>query len=134
LKKLLARTAAWAVLSGISIAAVAAVNLDAFDGDVMRAMDDAFKDFEPVLGASNAAAAKENLATLKDGYQWALEFFTEQENEGKDGIEILKAGGKLLGEIEAALNKRDFTAAIAKARELQANCKSCHDKYKPKRQ
>ena len=133
MKRALVRTAIAAVLSGISLVA-AAVNLDAFDGDAMRAMDDAFQDLEPVLGASNTAAAKENLATLNDGYQWTLAFFIEQEKEGREGIEILKAGGKLLGEIETALNKRDFTAATAKARELQGNCKSCHEKYKPKRQ
>lgn len=129
-----ARIAVWALLSGVSIAAVAAVNLEEFDSDAMRAMDDAFKDLEPVLGASNTAAAKENLATLQEVYKWTLEYFTAQEKEGKEGIVILKAGSKLLGEIEVAVNKRDFTGAIAKARELQANCKSCHDKYKPKKQ
>jgi cytochrome c556 len=133
-KMSLLRTTVCAVLSGISMVAAPAVNLDEFDSNAMRAMDDAFKDLEPVLGASNTAAAKENLATLQEVYKWTLEYFTAQEKEGREGIVILKAGSKLLGEIDAALNKRDFNGAIAKARELQANCKSCHDKFKPKKQ
>ncbi len=129
-----ARIAVGSLLLGISMATVAAVNLDYFDSDSMRAMDDAFKDLEPVLGASNTTAAKEDLAALQEGYRWTLEYFTEQEKEGKDGIELLKSGSKLLDEIEALLNKRDFTGAVAKSRDLRANCKSCHDKYKPKKQ
>ena len=129
-----ARTVLWAMLSAASMAAVAALNLEDFDSDAMRAMDDAYKDLEPVLGASNAAAAKENLATLQEVYGWTLEYFTAQEKEGKDGIAILNAGRKLLGEIEGAVNKRDFNAATLKARELQANCKACHDRFKPKKQ
>ncbi len=134
MKMPLVGTAVCAVLSGVSMVAASAVNLDEFDSDAMRAMDDAFKDLEPVLGASNTTAAKEDLAALQEGYRWTLEYFTEQEKEGKDGIEILKAGSKLLDEIDARLNNRDFTGAVAKSRDLRANCKSCHDKYKPKKQ
>lgn len=128
------RSFAFTVLLIAPAAAWPALDLIAFDDDVMRSMDDAYKDLEPVLGASNAVIAKENLAILRDGYQWTREYFSEQEKEGKDGLEVLKAGGKLLDEIEGALNKRDFTGAAAKARDLNANCKSCHEKYKPKKQ
>jgi cytochrome c556 len=127
------RMAAWAVLLGSSMVMAAEVNLDGFDGEVMRAMDDAFKDLEPVLGASNVEAAKVDVATLKDGYQWTLEFF-EVDRGAPEAAGINKAGQALLAEIDSAIDKGDFPAAVGKARDLQANCKSCHQKYRPKKQ
>lgn len=127
------RMAAWAVLLGSSMVMAAEVNLDGFDGEVMRAMDDAFKDLEPVLGASNVEAARADVSTLKDGYQWTLEFF-EVDRGAPEAAAINKAGQALLAEIESAIDKGDFTAAVGKARDLQANCKSCHQKYRPKKQ
>jgi cytochrome c556 len=44
------------------------------------------------------------------------------------------AGQKLLGDVESATTAGDFAAAVTSARELQKNCKSCHDKYKSKKQ
>ena len=127
------RRIACAVLIAIPMAVAAAINLDEFDTNVMRDMDDAHKDLEPVLGASNVAAAAEDLTVLKDGYSWTLEFFTAQRTEAPDAVEIATAGARLLAEIESATAARNFDGAVAKARELNANCKSCHEKYKPKK-
>lgn len=127
------KVAACAVLLGSSVAVLAEVNLDGFDGEVMRAMDDAFKDLEPVLGASNVEAAKADVATLKDGYQWTLEFFAVDRG-APEAAAINQAGQALLAEIDSAIDKGDFGAAVGKARDLQANCKSCHQKYRPKKQ
>jgi cytochrome c556 len=138
MRKMNRRGAGWqgaicAALLLSPLVAFPALDLADFDDELMRSMDDAYKDLEPVLGASNATAARADLATLKEGYQWTLEYFTTQEKDGKEGIEILKAGSKLLDEIEAGIGKKDFTGAAAKARDLHANCKSCHDKYKPEK-
>ncbi len=127
------RVAACSVLLGSSVAVLAEVDLAGFDGEVMRAMDDAFKDLEPVLGASNVEAAKLDVATLKDGYQWTLEYF-EVDRGAPEAAGINKAGQALLGEINSAIDKGDFAAAVGKTRDLQANCKSCHQKYRPKKQ
>ncbi len=123
-----------ALLLVVPVAAIPAIDLSDFDDDVMRAMDDAYKDLEPVLGASNADAARVDLAVLKEGYQWTHEYFTGKKAEAPDALEIVIAGRKLLGEIQSALDARDFTLGVTKARELHANCKSCHDTYKPKKQ
>jgi cytochrome c556 len=112
---------------------VVALDLADFDQDVMRAMDDAFKDLEPVLGASNADIAKDDIAVLKDGYQFTHEYFTGKKAEAPDAVEINLAGQKLLGEIESAVAAKDFPKAVTKSRELQGNCRSCHDKYKPRK-
>lgn len=128
------RRIACALLLMVPLTVVSALDLDDFDQDLMRAVEDAFKDLEPVLGASNIDAAKDDIAVLKEGYQWTLEYFTAKKAEALDAVEIVVAGQKLLGEVEGAMAAKDFGKAMAKARELSANCKSCHDKYKPKRQ
>ncbi|MET0279717.1 MAG: hypothetical protein ABW278_01150 [Steroidobacteraceae bacterium] len=127
------RAMACAVLLGSAVTVLAAVDLEEFDGDVMRAMDDAFKDLEPVLGASNVEGAKADLFVLKEGYQWTLEYF-QVERGAPEAASINQAGQLLLADIERAIEQRDFAAAVGKARDLQANCKSCHQKYRPKKQ
>lgn len=109
---------------------VAAIELPGFDGEVMQAMDEAYKDLEPVLGASNAQQARENLAVLEEAYQWTLDYFTPLKSEAPDAIDFAVAGQKKLQEIDAAIGAGNFGQAAEKARELNANCKSCHDKYK----
>lgn len=109
---------------------VAAIELPGFDGEVMQAMDEAYKDLEPVLGASNAQQARENLAVLQEAYQWTLDYFTPLKSEAPDAIDFAVAGQKKLQEIDAAIGAGNFDQAAEKARELNANCKSCHDKYK----
>lgn len=123
--------AALALLVGVPVA-LAEVDLAGFDGEVMRAMDDAFKDLEPVLGASNAEASREDVAILSDGYQFTLEFFRQDRGAPK-AVEFTQAGLALLAGIDKAVATGDFTSAVAKARDLQANCKACHDLYRPKK-
>ena len=124
---------ACALLLGSSMVVLADVDLAGFDSEVMRAMDDAFKDLEPVLGASNVEAARADVGTLKEGYQWTLEYF-QVDRGAPEAAGLNKAGQLLLDEISSAIDRGDFTAAVGKTRDLQANCKSCHQKYRPKKQ
>lgn len=123
-----------ALLLLASAAAVPGVDLSDFDDDVMRAMDDAYTDLEPVLAASNVPEARTNVAILKEGYDWTREYFSAKKADAPDAPAIVTAGQKLVLEVEAALAAKNFSGAVAKARELHDNCKSCHDKYKPKKQ
>lgn len=127
------RSLAWMLLLAVPVVVVSAVDLAEFDPDVMRAMDYAFTDLEPVLGASNADAATENVDILKEGYLWTLEYFTEV-RPATDPAKITKEGLAIVESIERLVSDGDFGAAVVSSRKLQANCKSCHDKYKPKKQ
>jgi cytochrome c556 len=127
-----ARAASLSLLLSIPVA-FAAINLDDFDTNLMRDMDDAHEDLEPALGAANAAAAREDLAVLKENYDLTLEYFTARKDEAPDAVEFAAAGLKLLGEIGKATSDRNFERAVLKARELNANCKGCHEKYRPKK-
>ena len=124
----------YALLAMVPAAAIAAIDLSDFDDDVMRAMDDAYKDLEPVLSASNVDASRMNIAVLDEGFQWTFEYFTAKQEEGRDALALLAPGRKILAEVQTALDARDFTTAVTKARALHDNCKACHDKYKPKKQ
>jgi cytochrome c556 len=114
----------------ISDLAAAAIDLTDFDDDVMRAMDDSFKELEPVIGAGNAQVAKNDTEVLLEGYQWAEDYFT---NKGgtEDAVKFARDGKALIAKAADALVRKDFETAAAVARETAKNCKSCHDLYKP---
>jgi cytochrome c556 len=118
----------------VPAAAIAAIDLSDFDDDVMRAMDDAYEDLEPFLSASNVDASKTSVAVLNEGFQWTFDYFTAKQEEGREALELLAPGMKLLAEVQAALDARDFTTAVTRARAIHDNCKACHDKYKPRKQ
>jgi hypothetical protein len=110
--------------------AFAAIDLSDFNDDVMRAMDDAFKDLEPVLGANNATAAKNDIDVLLEGYQWTDDYFVAK-GGADDAVKLAKEGRVLIQRADEAIAKKDLIGAAALARETAKNCKSCHDLYKP---
>jgi len=123
-----------ALISAIAIfssgLAFAAIDLSDFDDDVMRAMDDSFKDLEPVLGAGDATAAKNDIDVLLEGYQWTDDYFVKKTG-ADDAVKIARDGRALIQRAQAAINNNDLTGASALARDTAKNCKSCHDLYKP---
>ena len=124
----IALTGAIAILSdGI---ALAAIDLSDFNDDVMRAMDDSFKNLEPVLGAGDAVAAKNDIEVLLEGYQWTDDYFSAKGGVD-DAVKIAKEGHALIQRADAAIAKNDLVEAASLARETAKNCKSCHDLYKP---
>lgn len=128
IRKWIALTGAIAMVSGGL--ALAAIDLSDFNDDVMRAMDDAFKDLEPVLGAGNADAAKNDIEVLLEGYQWTDDYFATK-GGADDAVKLSKEGHVLIQRAEAAIEKNDLVEAARLARETAKNCKSCHDLYKP---
>ena len=67
LKRLRCLCGLFAVLSGGLV--FAEIDLKDFDDDLMRDMDTAIKDLEPVLGAKNAMAASGDAELLRDGFK-----------------------------------------------------------------
>ncbi len=128
IRKWVAVVGAMTALSGGAV--FAAIDLSDFNDDVMRAMDDAFKNLEPVLGAGDATAAKNDIDVLLEGYQWTDDYFTAKGGVD-DAVKIAKDGHALIERAQAALAKNDLGGAAALARETAKNCKSCHDLYKP---
>lgn len=126
-RKWAALLGALAIVSGGAVCA--AIDLSDFNDDVMRAMDDAFKDLEPVLGAGDTAAAKNDIEVLLEGYQWTNDYFSAKGTE--DAVKIARDGHALVERAQTAIANKDLAAAAAVARETAKNCKSCHDLYKP---
>lgn len=120
---------AWLLLATLSATPALAVELEGFDKDVMQAMDDAFKDLEPVIGARNTEAAISDVQVLLEGYQWTGDFFKAR-TDTPDAVQWNAEGHALLQSVLDSLNKQDFEKAAESARATAKNCKSCHEVYK----
>jgi hypothetical protein len=116
--------------AGIASAAFIRLDLHDFDDDLMRDMDTATKDLEPVLGAGNADAAKEDIDVLQHGFQWTEGYFQKKQTT-PDAVKVAQEGERLIGELLPLLQRKDFPTAAATARELAKTCRACHDTYKP---
>lgn len=101
-----------------------------YDDDLMRDLERTVKYFEPDITAKNADAAKEDAGVLSDGFRYTEDYFAKK---GKtDAVEISRKGARLIAEAQDHVEKADFEAAAASAREAVTVCKSCHDIYKPR--
>jgi cytochrome c556 len=107
-----------------------AIDLKDFDDDAMRDMDDANKDLQPVIGAKNAQQALTDTQTMQSVLKEAEDYFAKKGGT-QDAVKFAQAGESAVSAVVAALNKGDFDAAGAAARDVTRNCKSCHDVYKP---
>jgi cytochrome c556 len=126
----LAALAALSAALSMTVAAVAAtIDLQDFDTDVMQAMDDAFKDLEPSLGASNAEAATADVQVLIEGYRFTEDYFAAK-GGASDAVQWSQEGRAQIDVIAAALSKQEFDSAAEAARALSKNCKACHQAYK----
>ena len=106
------------------------INLDDFDDDMMRTMDDAIKDLEPVIAARNGKAAGEDAQALLDGFTQTAEYFSRK-GGADDAVKIAHQEQDQVALVQKALAAGDFTAAAAAARDVAHTCKTCHDTYKP---
>lgn len=100
------------------------------DSDLMRGMDDAIKDLEPVLGAGNIASAQADAEVLRDGLKWVEDYFVAKGGVD-DGVAIAREGRAVVAELLGHLDAKNVPAAIEAARNTAKNCRSCHDIYKP---
>jgi hypothetical protein len=110
---------------------VAAFDFKDYDTDLMRDLDKTIKYFEPDITGKNADAAKEDAETLLGGFRYTEDYFTKK-GGADDAVEISRKGVKLIADVEQLLEKSDFDAAAAAARDAPNLCKSCHDVYKPR--
>lgn len=128
LRKLVLLWGVIAMLSGKWV--FAEIDLSDFDDDLMRDMDDAVKDLEPVLGAKNAAAATADAEVLRNGFKWTEDYFARK-GSATDAVEFARTSQQLTAAVLQHVAARDFDAAAAAARELSKSCRKCHDVYKP---
>ena len=110
---------------------VAALDFKDYDDDLMRDLERTVKYFEPDITAKNAEAATEDAGVLADGFRYTEDYFAKKDN-ASDAVEISRKGAKLIAEARDYVEKADFEAAAARAREAVTVCKSCHDIYKPR--
>ncbi len=109
----------------------AALDFHDYDNDLMRDLEKTIKYFEPDITAKNADAAKEDANLLADGFRYTEDYFAKK-GGADDAVEISRKGAKLIADVRNYVEKSDFDAAAAAAREAPDVCKSCHDIYKPR--
>jgi hypothetical protein len=117
-----------ALAAGVCLAAE--FDYSDFDDDLMRSMDDAIKDLEPVISAGNAQVAAEDANLLLDGLRWTESYFAAKGGAG-DAVKFAQEGQGLTSEVLRLLSVKDLSGAAAQARVLSKSCRSCHDVYKP---
>jgi len=125
----------WLLLAGVLAALSgglvhADLDLNDFDDDSMRDMDDANKDLGPVLGARNAEAALVDTQVIQNVLKETEAYFAKKGGTD-DAVKIAQQGEASLAAVVAALGKNDFDTAAAAARDTAKNCRTCHDLYKP---
>jgi cytochrome c556 len=106
------------------------IDLKDFDDDLMRDMDYAIKDLEPVVGARNAAAAKGDAEFLLEGFKQTEGYFAKK-GTADDAVRFARKSEELAVTVLQNIQANDFDAAANSARELSKSCRNCHDVYKP---
>jgi hypothetical protein len=117
-------------LALLSTAASATPDFGDIDSDLMRGMEDAIKDLEPVLGAGNLDSALADAEVLRDGLQWVEQYFVTKGGV-EDGVTIAQEGRAVVARLLDQLAAKNIPGAIEAARSTAKNCRSCHDIYKP---
>src|SRR5689334_11774168 len=117
-------------LAMLSASATANPDFGDIDSDLMRGMEDAIKDLEPVLGAGNLDSAQADAEVLRDGLQWVEQYFVAKGGV-EDGVTIAREGRTVVVTLLDQLAAKNIPGAIEAARSTAKNCRSCHNIYKP---
>lgn len=120
----------WLAWLGVASAAFVRLDLEDFDDDLMRDMDNAAKDLEPVITAQNVEAAQEDAEVLAHGFKWTEGYFIRKQTT-PDAVKFAQDGARALDQVKSLLEKKEFPAAAAAARAMTKTCRACHDVYKP---
>jgi hypothetical protein len=125
--------AAFALLAGFStaLAETSKSEYADYDDDLMKDLDRTIKFFEPDINGENEAGVTDDLAVLRQGFQYTEKYFTKRGN-CPDAVKISQDGLKALDAVQQALAAKAVDDAAAKAREAADACRACHDVYKPK--
>lgn len=118
-----------ALCSGL---ALADIDLSDFDDDLMRSMDTAIKDLEPVIGARNTDAAAADAAVLSDGFKETEDYFAKKGN-AENAVKYAKESQDIVTALTKALAANDFDGAASAARDMARACRTCHDEYKQRK-
>jgi len=110
--------------------ALAALDLRDYDDDLMRDLEKTIKYFEPDITAQNSQAAKEDAEILLDGFRYTEDYFAKRGKD--DAVAISRDGSRLITDVVQKVEKGEFDAAAASAREATQVCKTCHEIYKPR--
>ena len=124
--------AAFALLAGFgaALAEPAKSEYPDYDDDLMKDLDRTIKYFEPDISGGNDAGVADDLAVLRQGFNYTEKYFAKR---GKpDAVKISQDGLKALDAVSQALAAKAVEDAAAKAREATDACRACHDVYKPK--
>jgi hypothetical protein len=101
-----------------------------YDDELMKDLDRTIKYFEPDVTAGNDAGVVDDIAVLKQGFEYTGNYFAKR---GKaDAVKISEDGLKALSEVQRLFSERNVDGAALKARDVTDACKACHDVYKPK--
>jgi hypothetical protein len=101
-----------------------------YDDELMKDLDRTIKYFEPDVTAGNDAGVVDDIAVLKQGFEYTGHYFAKR---GKaDAVKISEDGLKALNEVQRLFSEKNVDGAALKARDVTDACKACHDVYKPK--
>jgi hypothetical protein len=117
--------------NGAALAEAAKSEYADYDDDLMKDLDRTIKFFEPDISGENEAGVTDDIAVLRQGFQYTEKYFAKRGN-APDAVKISEDGLKALDAVQKALTAKSIDAAAAKAREAAEACRACHDVYKPK--
>lgn len=102
-----------------------------YDDDLMKDLDRTIKYFEPDVTGGNDAGVVDDIAVLKQGFEYTEKYFAKRGN-APDAVKISQDGLKALNEVQHLFTEKNVDGAAEKARDVTDACKACHDVYKPK--
>lgn len=117
--------------AGIAVAEPQKTDYADYDDDLMKDLDRTIKYFEPDVSGGNDAGVADDIAVLRQGFQYTEKYFAKRGN-APDAVKISEDGLKALDAVQQNFAAKDVDAAAAKARDVAETCRSCHDVYKPK--
>lgn len=120
-----------AVGIGVAIAEPAKSEYADYDDDLMKDLDRTIKYFEPDVSGGNEAGVADDIAVLRQGFQYTETYFSKRGN-APDAVKISRDGLKALDDVQHNVTNKDIEAAAARARDVVETCRACHDIYKPK--
>jgi hypothetical protein len=102
-----------------------------YDDELMKDLDRTIKYFEPDVTGGNDAGVVDDIAVLKQGFEYTEKYFAKRGN-APDAVKISEDGLKALNAVQQLFTDKNVEGAAEKARDVTDACKACHDVYKPK--
>ena len=110
--------------------AAATIDLNDFDEDAMRAIEDAAKELESSIPGQDAPITIANAEFVRDSLKWAEGYFAKKGGV-EDAVKLAQQGQVQADAIALAAKAKNFDGASDSFGSLKKTCKTCHDAYKP---